>query len=445
MATQQEEILLRMGFNSDAVQRGTKAMLAAQRTAADIFKQVWRGAMGFVGVGSLMEAVNSAMDKANEIRKAASITGQSVEGIQKIDSAAESIGVSAETANSALEKLNINIGEANTGSKEMAEKFAKWSINITNKSNAEVLAEISDRMKEMADPAERAAMAMDLMGRTGKELVPLLEHGADAIADMASKRIFSQQDIDDLKTLNETIVELKATAQLLTARAVSWLSESAKNVGVWFGGDITNVAAPSRRELDLARKERDARITAAREAARPRTGMGIGDMMRSVLQIAGMAADWAQKGSMLDEFRKANEKISKVEGHQRKLAEEGTFSSIEDLAGRRFVARNNREYGPGGRYDLGLGNSFAGNEARELFRLTHGAIQWDRMFGRPGSVAWDLDRINQLKTSLAEKGVLPQDQALIDIRMATTEAQSHLQFIRKQCEANGLKVEIPSN
>jgi hypothetical protein len=82
--------------------------------------------------------------------------------------------------------LSRNINEASTGSADAAKTFRTLGISIKDTQGRllptdEVLSKIAEKFKNMPDGAKKTATAMDIFGRSGADLVPLLNEGADGL------------------------------------------------------------------------------------------------------------------------------------------------------------------------------------------------------------------------------------------------------------------------
>lgn len=63
-------------------------------------------------------------------------------------------------------------------------------LNITGKTTDAVILQLADRFKEMPAGAEKAALAVDLFGRSGLDLIPILNKGSEGFKESmeAAKR-----------------------------------------------------------------------------------------------------------------------------------------------------------------------------------------------------------------------------------------------------------------
>lgn len=155
------------------------------------------GAMGtlapLLSVAGLGSMAKKALDSGDAMFDLSQKTGMSVESLARFKKAAATSGTDMETVARASMKLSKGMLEAaETGKGATSEALTAMGISATDaagklKSADAVMLEIATRFKAMPDGAEKTAMAMKLFGRSGAELVPLLNMGGDAIDKMSVK------------------------------------------------------------------------------------------------------------------------------------------------------------------------------------------------------------------------------------------------------------------
>lgn len=130
--------------------------------------------------------VKGAVETADEIYQLSQRTGVTAEVLSTLKYAAEQSDVEIEKLATSFKFLNKNISDARDGGKESIEIFKKLGVEFNDAEgkaqNADkVLLQIADRFKYMPDGADKAAASLKLFGRSGEELIPFLNAGADGI------------------------------------------------------------------------------------------------------------------------------------------------------------------------------------------------------------------------------------------------------------------------
>ncbi len=154
------------------------------------------GALGtlapLLSVAGLAGMVKGTLDAADSMNDLSQATGVSVEALSRFNKAAAVSGTNLEGVSKGLVKLNKAMVDAAAGGKESAATFQALGVNVKNadgslKSADRVMLEVANRFKAMPDGAAKTALALRLFGKSGAELVPLLNMGGDAIDKMSTK------------------------------------------------------------------------------------------------------------------------------------------------------------------------------------------------------------------------------------------------------------------
>ena len=184
-------------------------------------------AAGAAAVGGLAAGVNSAIDAADDMSKAASKIGIPTEELSRLKYAADLSGVSFEGLQTSVGRLSRNMQDAAKGVGQGAEAFAALGISVTNadgslRSSSDVMREMADRFAAMPDGAEKTALAMQLMGRSGADMIPLLNGGADALGKLMAEadtfgQVFSAEMGQQAEVFNDNLSRLRGAFAALSA------------------------------------------------------------------------------------------------------------------------------------------------------------------------------------------------------------------------------------
>lgn len=142
--------------------------------------------MGAAAVSAFGVMVKSAIDAADEINKLSQRTGVSAEQLSTMKYAAELSDVSIDKLATSFKFLNKNISDAADGGKESSAIFRSLGIEFSDTTGLArqadlVLYDIASKFKNLPDGADKASMALKLFGRSGEEIIPFLNAGADGI------------------------------------------------------------------------------------------------------------------------------------------------------------------------------------------------------------------------------------------------------------------------
>jgi len=184
----------------DAIARVTKVAAAAMATAM------------VVAVGAITIQLRKMIDQADEIGKTAQKVGVTTTALQELQYAAELSGVSSEELTASLAKLARQAAEGNKA-------FSAMSINVRDangdiKSADRLMGEVADKFASYADGAQKTALAQELFGKSGHQMIAMLNGGAKGLKDAADEAqsfgaILSNSTIVAATKFNDNITRLK--------------------------------------------------------------------------------------------------------------------------------------------------------------------------------------------------------------------------------------------
>lgn len=199
----------------DGLSSGTVAAMTAAAAAITAL---------YEGVKALHEmTVQSAAD-VDELVTKSMTTGLSTKTLQQLKYSENLIDVSVDTISGSLTKLTKNMAAANSGSEEMAQKFAELGVSITDTSTGqlrdaeEVFYELIDALGGMENQTERDATAMDILGKSAQELNPLILQGSGALKDLAKEAeatgyILDESQIQKLAEVDDSYQRMQLTME----------------------------------------------------------------------------------------------------------------------------------------------------------------------------------------------------------------------------------------
>lgn len=173
---------------------------------------------GAVAAFKAFSAVKTAFTEIDDIAKFSAQTGIATEELVGLQHAATLSGVSFEDLRRAQQRA-LREGHGD-------------------------IAELADRMAALESPVEKAQFAYEAMGRTGQELIPLLQQGGDAIRRMVEegKELagFSGVDAAKVEAANDAIARMKLafkgvarSVAIVVAPAVQLIGDKLTSLGKW--------------------------------------------------------------------------------------------------------------------------------------------------------------------------------------------------------------------
>ena len=182
------------------------------------------GAAVVEGAGELVDFSKDLADSADTIDKQSQKVGLSAEAYQKWDYVMTLAGTSMSNMGTGLKTLTNKLDDAKNGSEKNLEMFQKLGLSLddlNSMSREEVFGAVIEGFQGMADSTERAALANDLLGKSGQELTPLFNQTAEstkALMEQAEEYgIIMSDDLvkdgaaykDSMTTLSKTLEGVK--------------------------------------------------------------------------------------------------------------------------------------------------------------------------------------------------------------------------------------------
>jgi len=206
-----------------------KLALGGIKAATAAFTSLATSVTGAVtSVTQFALSVGEELDALNDV---ANRTGVGVEALQAYARAAADTGVSVESFAKQIQKLTINIGKATLDDKAQ-KKFEELGIVFEELKTAtpeQQFEQVVDAISRIADPAERAAQAVQFFGKGGIELGELFTLGPGALTQMRQEAIALGQVVDAdavkaIDNMNDSFAAVYATVKGLVGTILGELA-----------------------------------------------------------------------------------------------------------------------------------------------------------------------------------------------------------------------------
>lgn len=181
------EIAAVFGINFDPegnLKRGDKET----NSLVETLKKATRVAAEAFAFDKLKEFVAGTIEAGARMQDLSSRLGLGTKDLQFFQFAAGQAGVDADSASRSIGLLNRTIGNTVTGQggKEAAETFGKLGVKIKGTAGQvrpliDILGDVADGIAALPNQQERAAAAMQLFGRQGQQLLPMLQEGREGL------------------------------------------------------------------------------------------------------------------------------------------------------------------------------------------------------------------------------------------------------------------------
>ena len=178
---------------------------------------------GGVMTAALGAIVAKTANAGDEIAKLSQRTGVSTELLSGYSLAAKLADVSLEGLGGGLKLLSRNMNEASQGTGTAKDAFKELGIEVVNadgtlRDSNEVLLDVADRFSGTENGAKKTALAMDIFGRSGADLIPMLNLGRKGLEENYEQArrlglVYSKESAQGCEAFNDSITTLKAGLQ----------------------------------------------------------------------------------------------------------------------------------------------------------------------------------------------------------------------------------------
>lgn len=197
--------------------------------------------LGVAGIAPLLAMAKGFSDVGDAVQKMSIRTGLSTEAVSELGFAAEQSGSDLPILEKGIIGMQKAIDDARAGSGPAADALERLGLTaeqMLGMSTEEQLKTLSQAISEVANPTLKATTAMDLFGKSGQKLIPLLEEGRGGIQALQ----------DEAKGLGLSISQEEADSAAELNDALNRLTRSLKAIPIVIGGAVaptlTSLLAP---------------------------------------------------------------------------------------------------------------------------------------------------------------------------------------------------------
>lgn len=188
--------------------------------------------------------IKSAIDYADKLNDMNQRLGVSAEALSGWGYAAKQTGTDIDALGVGLKKLAKNMAEALDPKSTQGRLFEGLGVSVTDaagklRSVEEVLPEVASKFKALDNATLESAMAMDLFGKSGTDLLEFLNQGGDGLSEMRdrARELGIELDGDTLQAadaFNDGLADLRVAVDgLWTQVAADLLPDLVRLVGVF--------------------------------------------------------------------------------------------------------------------------------------------------------------------------------------------------------------------
>ena len=154
------------------------AMGSIQKTV-DLAKKALIGLGGVLAVRKFASFIQGAIDSADQMSKLSQRIGVSVKDVAGLQLAFRQSGIEAGALQTSMARLALGIANGNRALTTMG--VVTRNVDGTLKTTRQVLGDVANQFASYQDGAAKSALAIELFGKAGADMIPLLNGGAEAL------------------------------------------------------------------------------------------------------------------------------------------------------------------------------------------------------------------------------------------------------------------------
>ena len=190
------------------------------------------GGLAVAGAAMGIKLAKDLLDTGDALDKMNRKTGLTVERIQELDFAAQQSGTSIGTIEKAFLRSTRVLGDASKGLATAEDTLTALGLSAQELADVhpdELFTVFAEAVSQVESPLEKAQLAQELFGKSGAELIPLLEGGAAGIEALAGQareagNIMSGETARAAAEFNDQLNILKQRGLAVVQRAFASLA-----------------------------------------------------------------------------------------------------------------------------------------------------------------------------------------------------------------------------
>jgi hypothetical protein len=217
-----------------------RSIQSAADGVSDGLKDIAGKVVAALAVERLIEFGAKSIEMADQVGKAAQKVGVSVEAMSALQVQARLSNVATDQLTGSMEKLARNSAEAAAGNKQAASGFTAIGVSVKDAAGhlrpmGDILDDVSKKFSSYRDGTAKTALAQSLFGKSGAELIPMLnelgEKGLKGATEQAEKfgAVISKAASEDAEHFNDNVTKMRIEgegfAQSVTSKLLPSLNQ----------------------------------------------------------------------------------------------------------------------------------------------------------------------------------------------------------------------------
>lgn len=212
-------------------------------------------------VGALAKVTSNAAETTDRIDKMSQKIGISRKSFQELDFICSQSGTSIDVLQTGVKTLTDKMQQASEGSSTAKTAFEQLGVSWEDgngklKSQEQMLFEAMSALQGMEDQTQKSALAVDLFGKAGTELMPLLNGASGSIEEMKNKAnelglVMSDEAIDSGVKFTDTVDQVKRSLGSVISKIGVHLMPIIQNLLAWVLANMPQIQSTVKKVFNV--------------------------------------------------------------------------------------------------------------------------------------------------------------------------------------------------
>ena len=195
----------------ESVKESTDKVTAGAKSLLEVFGLTFSTA-------KLIDFVGQMAELGEQVERSSAILGASTKSVQELGFIAKATGGDAEGLSMAMGHLQVNLQQAASGTGRAYQALKALGLSAKDLSALTLdqqLDRIANAFAKFGDGPNKTAIAIELLGRAGAQMIPVLDQGSEGLNELRASAdntgaVLSKSAVESLSALNRSLVGLKA-------------------------------------------------------------------------------------------------------------------------------------------------------------------------------------------------------------------------------------------
>ena len=221
----------------DVKDKGTATVKKFSNTTSSALKSLAGPLAAGAVIASFTSLIKRTTDYGDKLQKLNLQLGVSVENLDKLKRVGELAGVSFEQITTAIRMMARNLNDASEGTglaKDALLELGLSADKLLRMKPEKAFVEIANALNKVENPTKKAALAMDIYGRSGASIIQMSRNLQGELDKTTTA--WNQQAADQAAFINDTMTNLKTSLEDLAVRVLPMVVEAIHGLITVFDG-----------------------------------------------------------------------------------------------------------------------------------------------------------------------------------------------------------------